>query len=176
MLGAEATCFCFVFCLPGRDGWLEEGSHDCAPEPCEQLASPSFMAAWQAGGTLSRSCFLGLLTSSLPGGYTLFGFTHIHRLGLMSGPVQRKRFPIAHWLWGSRQPQLGKQNLVHRAHYLPSLSGLGFFSKGSLGGSTSWSLYLATSKERETERESRHSRSLFPMIWGLEDFWGQLLI
>lgn len=41
----------------------------------------------------------------------MFGFTHIHRLGLMSGP---------------------------------SLSGLVFFSKGSFGGSTSWSLYRAS--------------------------------
>ena len=54
---------------------------------------------------------------------------------------------------GSKVLPAQEREPVHRTHYLPSLSGLVFFPKGSFGGSTSWSLYRATDQKRENSQE-----------------------
>lgn len=84
--GEEANCF------QGKDCSLEEGGSDSMTLASEQLAkSSSLGAGWGQGNMLVRSSpLLGAGTSSFPGGNTMLGFTHIHRLGSISGPVQRK--------------------------------------------------------------------------------------
>lgn len=73
------------------------------------------------------SHLLGSGTSSSPGGNTMLGFTHIHRLGSKSGPVQRKRrlCAITHWLWVPAQATGPRQRTP--PPLLTIFTGVGFF-------------------------------------------------
>ena len=96
------------------------------------------------------SPLLGCGTSSFPGGNTMLGSTHIHRLGSKSGPVQRqRRLWAGHSSWALGIPPRPQKTY---SLYSPSLSGLGFFPRGNFGGSTIRSLYLATGKKREESK------------------------
>lgn len=86
LLGEERGGFGGGDCSPE-----DAGSSSPTPASKQRAQSSSFGGSRGEGSVLVRpSPFLGCETSSFPGGNTMVGFTHIHRLGSVCGPVQRE--------------------------------------------------------------------------------------
>lgn len=118
---------------------------------------------------------LGSRTSSFPGGNTMLGSTHIHRLGSKSGPVQRKRRlrAMGHGLWVSRPGHRAmSENSLPSTHHL--YQGWVFFPEVVLVAQL-FGVYIWQLAKRKEESQNNLGFSFRPLEASLGGGYGPCL-